>query len=497
MSGPAKNQILNSFRYINFRIQAPQKETKIGQNNSKNRRSLSFERGLMSFLKKLIVIGAGPHYQKQYQGVLESFHNEIALLIDLEDKEESIRLFFQKKALKPRYMLFLQESLRNALTPALIHSLIAPRVDLTSVDGVILSTEPKARKAYALWAAECGLPVFMDKPTSAFSDWNKMDSLLGDFEEIEQVAHRNRVPIVVSCERRAHPGYLWSQKYLRDLIEETRLPLTGIDIHFAGGIWHLSDEYSTIEKHPFKYGYGILLHSGYHYIDLLATFLSLNQPFFQEEEPTYRCQYMATFPSDQTWTQGSPYYASIDSEKTPFLSDVPYGETDLLLMGQMQNKGRTWTQFSLKLLGTSVSMREEKSFLPFLKGKIRQEHVILHLGHLCSLQVRSNPLKKLNPSRYPLEDFNITILHNPLLKGREPIVTIGRKELSQLFPEIPQNSSFNSYARQWQLREFLQRRTGNSSFSSHRNTISFLHTIYSQQKELFQKQALISNGMTL
>ena len=32
-----------------------------------------------------------------------------------------------------------------------------------------------------------------------------------------------------------------------------------------------------IENHPYKYGYGKLFHSGYHFIDLLAEFVKLNK----------------------------------------------------------------------------------------------------------------------------------------------------------------------------------------------------------------------------
>jgi hypothetical protein len=436
----------------------------------------------------LILIGCGPHYQKKYHSVLEQHGAKIALLIDLQSHQDAINLFFHDKSLKPQHTLFLEEHYRNAITLQDIHAFIKKQINISSIDGVIISTDPKARKAYAIWAAKQGLSIFMDKPVSAFSNLAGMDKLLDDYEEIAQAANQRKVDIVVSCERRAHPGYIWTKEYLRKFIDEIKVPITGIDIHFSGGIWRLPYEYAIVENHPFKHGYGIILHSGYHYVDLLATFLSLNHSLFNPHDIKYLLQVMASRPVDQLEALAKHDYLTLSKSEELFHIDFNQwnhlGETDVLVIGQAQKNNAIITNFSLKMFGTSLSLRKtvKSSQYQQLEGRVRQEHVILHLGHLCSLNIISNPLKKLDPTEYPIEDFTITVMNNPLLQGRNPIMILSRKDISQLSSEIPETTSINSYSRKWQLSEFLQGRDGNSSLESHRHTVKLLDMIYSHLK---------------
>lgn len=440
--------------------------------------------------RKLILIGCGLHYQERYHSVLEQDDITIALVIDLQDNKKMITHFFQERKLQPQKILFLEERFRNTITTEEINAFVTKEIDLSTIDGVIISTEPKVRKPYAIWAIQHELPIFMDKPVSAFSHLTDMDRLLADYNEILQLAKQQKIDVIVSCERRAHPGYAYVKEYIKNFIADVRVPITSIDIHFAGGIWNLPHEYLTIENHPFKYGYGILLHSGYHYIDLLTTFLSLNEPISNGGNLEYSLHSMSSRPKDQIHAIGKGGYSSLLEEGAVegYLSEDfqckldNFGETDLILIGQMRKNGNVLTNFSIKLFGTSLSLRRQTSRTQKLEGKVRQEHMILHLGHLASVTLTSLPLQKLAPAAYSTEDFAITILNSPLLRNHKPIQTFNRSEISQVFPEISEGASMNSYARQWQLRSFLRGKDGNSSLESHANTAEMLHRIYSQIK---------------
>ena len=402
----------------------------------------------------MIIIGCGLHYQSKYHSVLETKGVKIALLIDLKVNEEAIRAFFQNRTLKPQRFLFLDEVHRNAVTVEKIESWVA-EIDLSGVKKVLISTEPKARKAYAIWAARRGFDLFLDKPVTAFLSGDQSDTLLSDFEEIERAGVR----VVVSCERRAHLGYLWLKKY----IDEQKIPLTGIDIHFAGGVWKTLQEYREVENHPFHYGYGILLHSGYHYVDLLVSLLSYNQSLIgKTSESLYALA-------------SSPGVSTDEAER--------FGEADFLMIGQSLKEGRAMVNFSMQLFGTSVSRRRSIEGGAKLEGRLRQEKVTLHFGHLCSIHVSSQPFKKLKDS--PYEDFSVTIMNSPLLKGKQAVIRLDRKQISEMFPELPLEVTMNSFARQWQLSEFLEGRDGNSPLGSHRDTVAMLQKIYSTLRRPF------------
>lgn len=388
-------------------------------------------------IQKVVLIGCGIHYREKYHDVLQKKGIEIVLLIDLRPNEEVIRTFFQ---VQPKHLLFLDECHRNNPSIELIEALTAD-IDLSQIDAVLICTEPKVRKTYAVWAARHGWDLFMDKPVSAFMGLENIDSLQGDFDEIITAVNTYQVRAVVSCERRAHLGYLWLQERIQE-----RPPLTGIDIHFAGGVWKTPSEYVSDENHPFHYGYGILLHSGYHYIDLLAGWLeNLDQLSFHV---------MASSPFDGC------------------------GEVDFLMIGRALSEERANTHFAVKLFGTSLSNRCSEETTTKLKGRIRQEKITLHFGHLSSAHIQSISYKKFLPHEFPIEEFSITIMNSPLLADTEPLIRIKREDFSTMFPALPLTASMNTFARKWQLNEFLEGRDGNSSLASHRRTMEVLHKIY-------------------
>lgn len=436
--------------------------------------------------RNLILIGSGPHYREKYHEVLEKRGTNILLLIDLETSKETILRFFSDKALRPREMLFLEEKFRNQITVKEIEELLSQFSSLSNADGVIISTEPKIRKSYAIWAAMRALPIFMDKPITAFGGVKQAKMLLNDYHEIHSTLNKGKVNAVVSCERRANPGYLWLKKYLKSFIRDMKVPITSIDIHYAGGIFNLPHEYQTIENHPFQYQYGILLHSGYHYIDLLVQLLALNDPIINQADTRITLQTMVSRPSDQVLGVERRNYSSLltSEELAAYCSEkfqdqmIEFGETDIMVNGQVLKGKRVVTNFSVRLFGTSLSLRQKRLRSVELPGRARQEHVILHLGHQCSIHLSSSPLKKLYPDRHPIENFDITVMNGPLVVKREPLIKIDREKISAIFPELPRTVSMNGYARKWQLTEFLNGKDGNSSFETHRNTVQLIDSIY-------------------
>ena len=217
--------------------------------------------------------------------------------------------------------------------------------------------------------------------------------------------------------------------------------------------WKTPLEYLHDENHPFSYGYGILLHSGYHYVDLLIRLLEFNAPLFS---PTrYSLNVMASRPLDQ-FKRGCRFSREYKEEDF-----ADFGEVDLIMIGQsLKEDTQFLTNFSMKLLGTSLSLRCQEESSPKLNGRLRQEKITLHFGHLSSIHIDSFPYKKLRPEEFPAEDFSITIMNSPLLKDKKTLMTLNRKDISQIFSHLPLKASLNGFARQWQLEEFLERRDG-------------------------------------
>jgi len=432
----------------------------------------------MKKIFNFILVGCGPHYQKHYHPLLEEKGLNMALLIDLKSRKDEIGGFFEGKKLKPKSSIYLDDSMRDSrdLSP-----IIESAVDPKEIDGILLCTEPKARYAYIMWAIENQIPLYMDKPISAFLDLESSDTIKKDFEEITTALKEHPTNIVVSCQRRMHAGYQWIFSHIQRFMEKYHVPITSIDIQFSGGIWNLPEEYLERESHPFKYGYGILLHSGYHYLDLLTSLLKLNAPF-HKETPKKEYQLLKREPYEQTHTLGKESLSHLlrskqDLDEKALLPLKDHGETDLFITGRETCSSKFSTLFSLRLIGTSLSSRSPKKSLLKLDGKLRQETVTIHLGTLCSVHITSLPFNKIDPKGHPIENFDITIMTSPILEDEKTIIRLGREDF------FPPDSSLNREGRKRQLLSFLEGGDGASNILSHGDNIKMLDSIYALIKK--------------
>lgn len=446
-------------------------------------------------VKNIIVIGAGLHFRERYYPVLckaaADSQLRIMLVIDLLPEKERICGFFSGKEVSPEHYLFLQEKYRHYIHNNELDDLLPENFEIENIDGVLICTEPKAHKIYALWAIRKGLHVFCDKPLTAFSDLSEAESLLGDFHEISDELSRRQVNFVLSCERRAHAGYDYVKTYLTELITRFRVPVTFIDIHFGGGMWNMPDEFFFRENHPYKYGYGVLLHSGYHYIDLLFDLMSVNKLLY----PDLGCAELkatAIRPADQLGIIGNTHYEQLlgtdrfmpyfDRYNVDMMKE--FGETDIMIMGSFKSGDKTASLYNLKLMETSVSGRSwhklpENTYIN--NGRMRQERVTIHVGPLCTIHVSSHSFAKQKTADN-IEHFSIEIINNTRVTGYETHIKIDRKDLSRIYPDLPLHSGMNVLARQWQLKDYLQGGNGRSPLTSHLEPVWFISEVYSRLK---------------
>lgn len=407
-------------------------------------------------IQKVAVVGAGVHFRERYYSVLENNNISIELLIDLERSRDSIFRFFFDKKLKPNYYHFISsedEEIFGQSHVDWIFSLYA----FLDFQALLISTEPSVRQPYLMWALQKDIDIFLDKPVLAFRNISEISFFKKSCCEIFDLSKSSQSNVVVSCERRSHAGYQFVFEYLRKLMSLERLKLTSIDIDFGGGIWKLEEEFLHDCNHPFYFGYGMLLHSGYHYIDLLEQFLSLSEANYEQDE----FHWIANFPQIQS-------------------SEVKFGESDFYLLGQASSVENFKTTYTIKLVGNSLSLRTKFSQQERLQGKVRQERVTLHFGHLVSVHVQSLPYNKLEKKDGSIEDFNITIFHHPSIFDTAPVLQLNRKFFSDQDPNLSQGESMNVYARKQQLVEFLKGNTGNSTLLSHRKTMMRLCNIYEE-----------------
>jgi hypothetical protein len=445
--------------------------------------------------QNIIIIGCGLHFRERYYSVLEQCAADhglsIELVIDLDSQQTQVLDFFSDQALRPKNCIFVSEKFRNTISVADCRALFNPFINEKRIDAIMICTEPKAHKTYALWAIENQWSIFMDKPISAFDNIDKSNLLYDDYQEIQQaLIYWGNVNFVVSCERRMHPGYQFIQKYIQEIVGVTKVPVTHIDIYFGGGMWNMPNEYFFRENHPYKYGYGVLLHSGYHYIDLMMQILNNNNLLFPVDPENIELKSYVMRPSDLIHILDNTFYRqyfpghALDSymNKSSRNRLQKFGETDLMMMGQLRNNSYNVTNLNMRLLETTASMREwthlpENTYID--NGRLRQENIIIHIGPICSIQVLcgSKGFKK-TVDQNGVENFDIRIINNCKITGKPEYIAMDRQDLSSEFPDIKVTEKLNIYSRQKQLKEFFADRDGFSGFSSHEDSMILLTKIF-------------------
>lgn len=131
-------------------------------------------------------------------------------------------------------------------------------------------------------------------------------------------------------------------------------------IRHAGGVWNLGDEYDTREDHPYKYGYGMIMHGGYHYIDLLSQAIEMNRQVLNTETAIEMTAFSAR-PSDQSRRISREVEASVGSDVQVRLQKgrMDYGETDITATFRLYEKegNSTITIGTIALEHTTPSAR--------------------------------------------------------------------------------------------------------------------------------------------
>lgn len=430
-------------------------------------------------VRRLVVIGCGPHFIDRYSDVLAKQRSdvEIAAVVDLADRKEVVIQAMSAKGLAPETFIFLDEVHRNFPSLDIIRSRLNGVRQLWDVDAALICTEPKAHLSYAFWSLERGMNVFMDKPITPLTGDRPIDLLQREFLQLLKAKQNAGVRFVISCERRMQAGYLYVEEFLTRFMRQFCVPITHVSIHFAGGKWILPYELADLENHPFKYGYGVLFHSGYHYIDLLARLARFNT-FIHEmnmADPVLDLAVVRHIDLNQVIESKLLQRFGISENCGDNVIPPGCGELDVSVLGRYEYKGRYRMNFDLQMLETSVSARNVRSERPGT-GRIRQETVHVHLGNLCSIRIASDSFRKLLGSDEP-EAFEISIACNPLVAEGVSVQRIDRTGLSGFEPRLPVGASLNGFARCDQLLDFLEGGDARSPLASHAESIALLTQI--------------------
>lgn len=453
--------------------------------------------------KFIALVGLGPHAMRIYYPYIEGIvvRDEEAtfdLLIDLETNREKIEAFLDTKQVKPGKIIFLNQD--EQINPKQIHPSVAEAFRELNINRAIIATEPKAHKVYLEECIRQGIPAITDKPITApinlISSISAAEEIYDDVAQLATKVQENPdARILVQCQRRNHEGYKKVFEVAESTVKEYGMPITYISIHHSDGMWNMPDELFYRENHPYKYGYGKLMHSGYHFIDLLSTLLRLNNQIEAKKPDSMALFSEYSRAIDQQSVITNSDYSRFfgkdaanrfeDFSKNEALAD--FGEVDSFTQLQLMKDGRIITTAQLSLMQSGFSQRAWPD-LPAdaykSNGRIRHEYVNIHIGPLMSIQVHSYQSKQIGEqsiSSYEAggnNHFDIYIFRNSNLIGGEAFEKIeyGSDDLMKT-----RESSYlghNEYARFKLLDELMYNLPSNSEIADHLATNKLLSEIY-------------------
>ncbi len=447
-------------------------------------------------LKRIAVCGMGPHTMKCHYAILEILSENhdisIELLIDLKSRRGSIEKYLAERKLKPEKCIYLDDisdnSLGTRLDPEAEKELNCLRQN-GGIDKLLVSTEPKAHKIYVLWGLAHNVDVIVDKPLTAnaidSSDPSQSCFLIKDYEEISKAVDKSAGSLYVMVPKRKRECYSVIKNYTDDFVKRWEVPVTHIGLNINEGMWNMPDEFFTRENHPYKYGYGALLHSGYHYTDFMLWLLDSNNQIADFTADKLRISLMNTNPNDFVHQINRKFYTRhFGKDYSEYLNDQGYsqyskmGELDIYMLLQAMNGQHCITSAELSILHTSFSSRSwtqlpENTYTD--NGRVHHHNYLVQFGTLCSISStqRSVPyeLDRLDECSETSGDCVVEIFRNIDMIGGKPYEKIVySKEINQ------QENGF--HGKKAQIEDWLFGKDSVCEFKQHYKNVLMLQKLY-------------------
>ncbi|HHK6556487.1 TPA: Gfo/Idh/MocA family oxidoreductase, partial [Streptococcus pneumoniae] len=164
--------------------------------------------------------------------------------------------------------------------PPQYEEVLKKKVVENNINKAIISTEPRSHKMYIDFCLNNGLDIMCDKPITTplyTNSFHGASLIMEEYQEmLDMFENSSSQMFEIQTQRRAHKGYIRIKEIISKVVSEYHVPINKITISHSDGTWSMPSETVFRENHPYKYGYGKLMHSGYHFIDLLSFFIEIN-----------------------------------------------------------------------------------------------------------------------------------------------------------------------------------------------------------------------------
>lgn len=354
----------------------------------------------------LVVIGYDEIVSDKYLSIFEEAikigHIDGYSVIDLDSQRDEMDARIAKVRLKPENVFLVPDRRDQGVWSnsedfgPIFQKLIAEKGRIK----VYIATELKAHEGYFRYCIENGIDSLVEKPVIAPMVEGRFEpSLIESYMKyfIEKSKETNSKHSVMTLSRYHKIYNDVAIENLKKRVLEYEAPLTSFHFRTAGGVWNLHKEYESREDHPYKYGYGMIMHGAYHYVDLATQFLELNKLLMPNSDFSLTLSSYVAFPKDQNQRISKKYSKDFEDNKPDWGStetnQTIYGETDVTSTFALveKNTGKTITVGTISLEQTTPSIRTWREIPPDLynkNGRISSVDLEAQLSTLYSTHVQ-------------------------------------------------------------------------------------------------------------
>lgn len=443
----------------------------------------------------IILIGCGIHSQDNYLPFIGQYKYNLKLIVDICESKESVINLAKKIFKKLPDLYFVKKVKNNSKIRKKDYDWLSHYVKNNNIGYVIISTDPLSHKMYLEWALRMGLNILCEKPLTSYKNINNSiilsRKLRKDFKYFNKISKDKNVKIFIQAQRRYHPVYRFVYSLIKKIILNYGIPISYIGIFSGNGIFNSIDEYITKENHPHNMGYGKLMHSGYHFVDLFCWFANLNTlidkisynniSVFSDIYSVGDLNGQLKKVCKKCNLSNDYLFKTYSGKKTCKLNGL--GEVDVYSQISIKAGDQTIINGQLALLQNSVSKR----FINNYKSNdiknlsaIRKEIIVIELGPLYSVSIFALQNYKRSHSKLYSYDYIVKIYRNTkYIKGRahEEIFfrnTGGGKNIDS-FSKIARLKCFQDFLGQKSLSDGVP--GGSLDFNSHKLSIDLFSLI--------------------
>ncbi len=440
--------------------------------------------------KGIILIGLGPHAKRIYIKLMKKYGVLPSVIVDLQRNENDIKTYLNDENIFCDIYLVPDLEADNITLSSKVSDDLKSLIKKHDIHYAIISTEPKAHFAYAKFFLKENINILMDKPITAplfvFDSISNSQKIKREYEVLKRAyLKKNNLNFVIQCQRRFHAGYRYVKELINDTVKKYHVPVTYLDVYHSDGMWNMPNEFFIRENHPYKYGYGKLFHSGYHFVDLITWLLECNNQLPDKKINNVHVSTSLFKPGDFFTTIDNNFYQKyLNTSYKDILNNkddvANFGELDFHAMLDFKKNNHIITHCNLNLLQSGLSKRAW-SELPIdtykANGRIRHERIDIQIGPIMNIQIHSYQSSEINEKNDipdyeigSLDHFDIYIFRNNNLIGGKAFEKISIKDLIV-------NNDFlgnNEKARENCFKEYINDIKGESDLLKHESSILLL-----------------------